>query len=254
MNAPYSVLAGFYDRLGTHPDYTAYAEFVMRLAKEEGAYCDGIILDLACGTGVLTLELAQKGADVVAIDASPEMLGEAGARLMNAGKQALLLNQDMREFELYGSVDCVVCATDSLNYLTKNEDVKKCFDLVHNYLIPDGIFVFDVNTKKKFYEVYGNESYVFEDEDVFCTWQNDFNSKSGICDFLLTFFCRQKNGTWRRYDESQREKYHSEATLKRLLAESGFELLGIYSDFAKTQASKEDLRHYYVCKNIKKEQ
>jgi len=179
------------------------------------------------------------------------MLGQARERLMNAGVHALLLNQDMREFELYGSVDTVVCATDSLNYLTKNEDLAKCLSLVHNYLIPDGIFIFDVNTGKKFKEVYGNESYVFEDGDVFCTWQNDFNPKSGICDFLLTFFCKEKNGMWRRYEESQREKYYSSAVLKKMLTSAGFEILGVYSDFAGTCATEEDLRHYYVCKNIK---
>ncbi len=251
MNAPYSILAGFYDRLGEHPDYDAYAAFVLDTMRKKGAYCDGIVLDLACGTGKLTLALLDKDADVVGVDGSPEMLGEAGMRLMNAGKHALLLNQDMREFELYGSVDAVVCATDSLNYLTKNEDLAKCFSLVHNYLIPDGIFMFDVNTGKKFKTVYGNESYVFEDGDVFCTWQNDFNQRSGICDFLLTFFVKQKSGLWRRYEEIQREKYHSTATLKKMLHEAGFEVLAVYSDYGKTDATEEDLRHYYVCKNIK---
>ena len=252
MNAPYSILAEFYDRLGTHPDYDAYADFVLRTTKEKGAYCDGITLDLACGTGVLTLALLQRGADVVAVDGSAEMLGEAGERLFDAGKHALLLNQDMRELDLYGSIDSVVCATDSLNYLTKTEDLAKTLSLVHNYLIPDGIFIFDVNTAKKFKQVYGNESYVFDDGDVFCTWQNDFNPKSGICDFLLTFFCREKNGLWKRYEECQREKYYSSATLKKLLTAEGFEIMGVYSDFEGTPATEEDLRHYYVCKNIKK--
>lgn len=252
MNAPYSILAAFYDRLGTHLDFDAYADFVLDAVKKNGAYCDGILLDLACGTGALTSALIAKGADVVAIDGSAEMLSEAGTRLMNEGKHALLLNQDMRAFELYGSIDAVVCATDSLNYLTEDGDLAKCFALVHNYLIPDGLFIFDVNTKKKFTEVYGDESYVFDDGDVFCTWQNDFDPQSGICDFLLTFFVKNQKGLWQRYEESQVEKYHSTETLSALLSEAGFEILGVYSDFAGKAACEEDLRHYYVCKNIKK--
>ena len=251
MNAPYSILAEFYDRLGTHLDFDAYAAFVLRTVQEKGAYCDGIVLDLACGTGALTSALISGGADVVAVDGSAEMLSEAGSRLMNEGKHALLLNQDMREFELYGSIDAVVCATDSLNYLTEDGDLAKCFALVHNYLIPDGIFIFDVNTKKKFTQVYGNESYVFDDGDVFCTWQNDFDAQSGICDFLLTFFVKGQKGLWQRYEESQVEKYHSGEELSGLLSAVGFEILGVYSDFAGTEATEEDLRHYYVCKNIK---
>ena len=206
-------------------------------------------LDLGCGTGSMALQLAKRGYDTIGVDGSADMLSEA--RYTYDSEGILYLCQDMRELDLYGSIDSVVCATDSLNYLTKTEDLAKTLSLVHNYLIPDGIFIFDVNTGKKFKEVYGNESYVFDDGDVFCTWQNDFNPKSGICDFLLTFFCREKNGLWQRYEESQREKYYSTAVLKKLLTTEGFEILGVYSDFEGTPATEEDLRHYYVCKNIK---
>ena len=165
----YSAIARVYDKLNKDIDYKKWADFFeecfSRFLKERPE----IILDLACGTGRMTRELATRGYDMIGVDGSADMLGEAYA---SGGEGILYLMQDMRELELYGTVGATVCCLDSLNYLLKNEELSKTFALVHNYSDPDGLFIFDVNTPYKFENIYGDNSYVYEldsEEERFLT-------------------------------------------------------------------------------------
>ena len=160
----------------------------------------------------------------------------------------LWLCQDIRDFELYGTVELVVSCLDTMNHLTTVKDFKKCLSLVHNYLSPNGLFVFDVNGEYKFKNVYGNENYVIETDDSFCVWQNWYNEKTKICDFYITLFSEADGGVYRRYDESQKEKMYKISALKKYLSASGFEFIGAYSDFECNEASDSDERIYIVAK------
>ena len=195
-------------------------------------------------------ELAKRGYDMTGIDYSVEMLDFAREESAKAGlsESILWLCQDMREFELYGTVDAVVCCLDGINHLTDAKDLKKCFSLVHNYLVPDGIFVFDVNAKAKFETVYGDRAYVMEEDNAMCIWQNSYNPKSGICDFYITLFSENEDGTYERFDECQREKMYTIRALKKQLSDSGLEFIGAYSDFNFTPATDNDERIYIVAR------
>ena len=186
---------------------------------------------------------------MIGIDGSPEMLSEAFSK--NDGEhQILYLNQDMREFELYGTVGAVSCCLDSINYLLSESDVKKTFSLVHNYLDPDGLFMFDVNTPYKFEKIYGDNAYILEDDGVYCGWQNFYDKENGICDFYLSIF-EEEDGQYYRQDEHQQERCYTKDTLCRLLTESGFEALEIVSDFDFTEP-KDNTERYYIVARAKK--
>ena len=244
----YDLLAPIYDEINKELDYKKWADFIEKSAIQSLKKRPELVLDLASGTGSMTLELASRGYDMIGVDCSTEMLGIARERAEKMGLDILWLCQDMREFELYGTVDLVISTLDSINHLISDKDLKKCLKLVHNYLNPDGIFIFDINGKAKFENVYGQETYVFETEDCFCTWQNDYDPQSRLCDFYITLFKENGDGTYERYDEEQSEKMYKISDLKKALLKEGFEFIGAYSDFDFTEAKDSDERIYIVAK------
>ena len=144
----------------------------------------------------------------------------------------VFVNQDMCGFELYGTVDAAVCCFDSLNYILDEEKIDKCFGLVRNYLNPGGLFIFDVNSEYKFESIYSNNDIILENKGVFCSWQNSYNRKSRICDFYITLFAEQSDGSYKRYGETQREKYYSIDFFRNILEKNKFEDINIYCDFS----------------------
>ena len=249
----YDLLAPVYDAINRDVDYRKWADFIETILEREYKTRPAeLILDLAAGTGRMTLELASRGYDMTAVDISPEMLDIGRRNAQASGIDGILwLCQDMRGFELYGTVDAVVCCLDSINHLTSSADVRQCMRLVHNYLYPGGIFVFDINGKGKFERVYADRSYVFEEEGSLCVWENFYDERKRICDFYITLFKEEEDGRYSRYDEFQCERMYTLRSLKRMLDESGFELIGAYSDFDFTAATDEDERIYVVSRCIK---
>jgi SAM-dependent methyltransferase len=235
----YTAIARIYDKLNADISYKKWADFVeASFDKYLGARPE-LVLDLACGTGSMALEMASRGYDMIGVDGSEDMLNVAYER--SFGKGILYLCQDMRSFELYGTVGAVLCCLDSINYLLSEEDVKRTFSLVHNYLDPDGLFLFDMNTPFKFENIYSDNAYILEDEmiyegedkpsAVFCGWQNQYDKESGVCDFYLSVFSEDEDGKYYREDEHQRERCYTLEAVKRLLSESGLELVGCFADF-----------------------
>ncbi len=252
MSAQYSNLAAFYDLLNDSVDYDEWLEFILGALERDG-FKPASVLDLACGTGQMALRLAQKGFETIAVDLSAEMLSLAKQKADKEKLDILFLNQDMSEFELYGTVDLVVCCLDSINYLTSPSKVVSCFSAVNNYLNPGGYFVFDINSEYKFKHVYADNAYVFESDKVFCTWQNYYNPTSRICDFYLDFFVEQ-NGVYKRYGETQRERCYTLRQMLSYLKKSGLELKGVYTDFSFTPADEKNQenaeRFYIICQKM----
>ena len=250
----YSSLAGVYDALNTGCDYNALADYLAKEIKENEASKTELVLDLACGTGRLTLMLRDRGYDMTGVDLSEDMLSVAREACYNKGvNDVLWLCQNMTDFELYGTVDACVCSLDSINYLTKISDVKKCFSLVYNYLVPDGIFVFDINTPHRFKCVYGNNAYILEEKGSLCAWQNEYNEKSKLCRFYLSIFSENKDGTYERNDEVQTEKCYTRRQIENALIDTGFEILGVYGDFNHTPAKDDDEKWYFTVRCKKDE-
>jgi len=215
------------------------------------------VLDLACGTGSMTFELNSRGYDMIGADGSEDMLSRAYEKAFEKGiANVLFLCQDMRNFELYGTVGAVVCCLDSINYLTDDGDLEKCFSTVHNYLDPDGLFIFDVNTPHKFERVYGNNHYIFENEDydgnrAYCGWQNEYEPTSKLCSFYLSVFTEDENGKFLRADEQQTERCYTDRELEQSLTRCGFEVLGFYGDYRFSKPT-DDTERWYIVARAKK--
>ena len=251
----YSALAGVYDLFNADLDDVAWANYIEAAFDRFLQRRPEILLDLACGTGRLTKLLADRGYDMIGVDGSPEMLAKAAE---NAGydRRILYLLQDMRSFELYGTVGAVISCLDSVNYLTRAEDLDVCFSLVHNYLDPDGLFLFDVNTPYKFETLYGDEAYLFDGEltegkekrPVFCAWQNHYVKKNRICTFDLSVFYGDGKGSYRREDETQQERCYAREELEKALQKAGFEVLGCFGGFDFSAPVKTTERWYFAAR------
>lgn len=259
----YEAIARVYDKLNADIDYAAWANFIEACFDRYLTARPELVLDLACGTGRMTLPLADKGYDMIGVDGSADMLAQAFERAEGRG-DILWLLQDMRAFELYGTVGAVTCCLDSLNYLLSYEDLARCLACVHNYLDPDGLFLFDMNTPYKFEHTYGDNAYVLEDElvwdegteteeraAVFCGWQNHFDPKTRLCEFDLSLFEELENGTYRRADEHQTERCYSLEEITSALENAGFELLGVWSDFSFSSPTP-DCERWYIGARAKK--
>ena len=244
----YDLLAPFYDAINAEIDYEKWADFIEKIFEKECKNPPELVLDLGCGTGKMTIELASRGYDMTGIDYSPEMLDVARTAAEENGNDILWLCQDMREFELYGTVDATVCCLDCINHLESVEDLESCFKLVHNYLIPDGIFIFDVNARYKFENIYSNNTYTMEEDGAVCIWENDYDPDSQICDFYITLFKECADGRYKRYDEQQSERMYPLAEIKSSLERCKMEFLYAFGDLEFTPGNDECERIYIVAK------
>lgn len=247
----YGVFASFYDRLMEDADYAGRAEYLLSLLKlrrpEKSA---GTVLDLACGSGSLTVELALRGLDVIGVDGSEDMLAAAAGKAAAAGVNPMLLCQDMRRLDLFGTVDAAVCAMDSLNHLCRTDDLRAVFRRLHLFLEPGGLFVFDVNTPYKHRAVLADNAFVFEQPDFLCVWQNRLLPRTAEVDMHLDFFVREAGDRecYRRLSDHVRERAYAERTLRELLKGAGFEVEAVYDDRSFEPPHPDSERVVYVAR------
>lgn len=218
MNA-YHAFALVYDRMMEEIPYEEWCDFVTDRLYRYGIR-DGLMLELGCGTGTLTEMFAARGYDMIGVDNSQEMLAEAVAKREESGYSILYLNQDMREFELYGTVRAVVSLCDTMNYLTEYEDLVTVCRLVNNYLDPGGIFLFDLKTDHYFKSI-GCQSFCDADEEVSFIWDNDYEEELHINSYALTLFVQQKDGLYQRCDEYHEQRAFSIEEVRRAIEEAG---------------------------------
>lgn len=240
----YSKFAQVYDELMEDVPYDKIADIVDSKIKKYGVK-NNIVLDLACGTGTLTKKLSQKGYEMIGADSSPEMLQQAREK----NPDVLFLNQPMEDFELYGTVGAIVCTLDSVNYLLDDESLYEMFRLCNNYLEPDGLLIFDINTEYKFKNTLANNIFTFDSEKIFYTWENNYVEEEKLCDFYLTFFVKEEE-CYFRFDEVHTERVYSDEEISKVLKTNGFSVLEKLDDFTDEQAKKISERVMYVCKNI----
>ena len=240
----YSKFAQVYDLFMDNIDYEGWADYVTDRLKEYGI-TDGLVLELGCGTGTMTGLLADRGYDMIGVDNSEEMLAEAMEKRVESGQDILYLLQDMQEFELYGTVRAVVSVCDSLNYITEREELLQVFRLVNNYLDPEGIFLFDMNTVHKYRDLMGDTTIAENREEGSFIWENYFDEASAVNEYDLTLYIREDGETYRRFEEVHYQRAYDLKTIDRLLADAGMELLAAYDAFTK-EPVKEDSERIYV--------
>lgn len=248
MISPYSSLAFFYDRLTENVGYEKRGAYLHSILKRNGVD-KGILLDLACGTGTNTIYFAKLGYDLIGVDISPEMLMIAQNKITNHNLSALLLRQDITKLDLYGTVDAAICTLDSINHLSNIEDVKKAFSKVSLFLNKGGIFVFDVNTEFKHKNVLGNNTYVYDIDNIFCVWQNEYKEKDKSVKIQLDIFERTSTN-YVRFTEYFSEKAFSINDLSEALDVNGFKILAIFDEMTENQVKQESERIYFVAKKI----
>ena len=238
----YNRFAYLYDELINDVDYEKWVDYYFKIF-ERYAINPKLGLDLGCGTGSMTTALARRSIEMTGVDLSEDML--MVAREKSEGMDILYLNQDMCEFELYGTVDFIISSLDCINYITDKRDLLKVMKLANNYLNPGGLFIFDINTRHKLKNVIGNNTFILENEDVFCSWQNEYDKKRRICQFYLTFFCRDKDG-YKRFDEEHSERAYDIEEIKSIIESSGMRLLKVYDEHSFSAPKKNSERVFFV--------
>ena len=244
----YQEFASVYDEFMQEVSYSEWADYIEALLKRFGCRPE-LVLDLACGTGSLTVELAKRGYDMIGADVSEDMLEIAREKCEEAGTQVLFLQQDMREFELYGTVGAIVCTCDSLNYVTEKEDVLQVFRLANNYLDPGGLFIFDINTEYKFRSVLADTCRAETYEDAAYIWENYYYEEEKINEYQVTFFREDpESGLYERSEETHYEKAYSAEEIKELLERAGLRCEGVYDAFTMDQPRPESERICFVAR------
>lgn len=248
----YTSFAEVYDRFMDNIPYKDWCEYVTGLLNEYGIR-DGLILDLGCGTGSLTELLAERGYDMIGVDNSEDMLQIAMDKREKSGKDILYLMQDMREFELYGTVRAVLSICDCMNYILEYEDMVKVFRLVNNYLDPGGIFIFDLNTIYK-YETLMGESTIAEDrEECSFIWDNYYDKESKINEYDLSLFIRQEEDLYRKYTENHYQRAYSLEEVKLAINEAGMDFVSAFDAFTQNPVKDTSERIYIIARERGKE-
>ena len=178
-------------------------------------------------------------APMIGVDASEEMLQAAMEKRTRSGQDILYLLQDMREFELYGTVRAVVSICDSINYILEYEDLVRVFTLVNNYLDPGGVFIFDLNTVYKYQNILGDNTFAEDREESSFIWDNFYDEEDQVNEYDLTLFIREENGLYRKYTETHYQKAYDLTTVRRALKEAGMEFAAAYDAFTKEPPKKD---------------
>lgn len=263
---PYTGFASVYDMFMDNVPYDEWADYVHALLKKYQIE-NGLLLELGCGTGSMTRRMAQKGFDMIGIDYSEEMLQIAREKSIEGEDNILYLCQDMREFELYGTVAAVISVCDSMNYILTEEDLLQVFKLVNNYLDPHGLFIFDYDTQYAYKEVLGDNTIAENREEGSFIWENTFYEDEMVNEINLSLFIPEQNpndaeevnkpydnpdsGLYRKYEETHYRKAFPLETIKRLIEEAGMEWVAVYDALTENRPGSECERFYIIVREKK---
>ena len=237
----YDGLAGSYDAMMTDASYQKRVSWLEKLFRTSGIPVR-TVLDLACGTGTIACLLAERGYRVTATDGSEEMLVQAMLKAAELEENApLFLHQAMPKLRLLEPVDAVISTIDSLNYLTRERELRETFKRVYRWLKPGGAFIFDVNTPYKLRRMDG-QMYMDETEDSFCVWRTFFSERTQVCTYQVDLFQEREDGAWERTFEEHREKAWSMDQLRLFLEEAGFEGITVTGDLSSKPPKAEEDR------------
>lgn len=242
----YGVFSEFYDALTANVSYDTVAQVLGSLLTRYGKG-RGLLLDLACGTGSVSVRLAEKGYEVIGVDLSPEMLAEAQNKAYKNGQNILFLCQDMTKLDLYGTVDAAVCTLDGLCHLPDEGSVFAALEKVSLFMNPGGVFLFDVNSVYKHRAVLGNNTFVYDTDEVYCVWQNTLLSDGVTVQMDLDFFEPVSDeGDYVRQSERFTERAYPREALEAMLQKAGFTVLGVFDGYTENPAHDTSERLLYA--------
>jgi SAM-dependent methyltransferase len=265
-NSIYSGFALVYDLFMDNVPYDEWTEYLMGLLQEHNVN-EGLVLELGCGTGNITRRLATKGYDMIGIDNSEEMLeiardveyegclGDEDSSLSDCSS-ILYLQQDMRDFELYGTVAAVVSICDSMNYITSEEELLKVFRLVNNYLDENGVFIFDMNTEYKYRCILSDNIIAENREDCSFIWENYYHEDKMLNEYDITMFVKLEDGEeqlFERFQETHYQKAYTCEHIIQLLEKAGMEFVAVYDAFTHNPPTNESERLYFIAREKEQE-
>ncbi len=249
----YTGFAGVYDIFMDNVPYEEWAGYLWEILREYGIE-DGLLLELGCGTGSMTECMAGYGYDMIGVDYSIEMLELAWKKKEKSGHDILYLNQDMREFELYGTVGAVISVCDSVNYILEDGGLTEMFRLVNNYLDPGGIFLFDFNTEYKYQEVLGVQVIAEDREDCSFIWDNYYDDAERINEYELTLFIREEESElYRKYQETHFQRAYTLEEMRQYIEESGLLYVTAYDAYTRQPPGERSERICVVAREQGKE-
>ena len=223
---PYQSFAKVYDMFMDDMPIDEWLAFIEHIWAQYSLHPE-LVLDIGCGTGAVTVPLAKKGYNVIGVDISEDMLSEARQKADCLDLDILFLNQDMRDFELYGTVDSVVCICDTVNYLKGNEELKRFCGLAYNYLNTGGLFIFDISTEYKFAEVLADNMFCDITDQAAYIWENTFYPDRHVNEYLVTFFI-QDGPKYDRFEELHELYAFNAADIISILKTAGFSDIKAY--------------------------
>ena len=248
--AGYGDFAYYYDMLTENVDYKSRCEYICNLLAENGVG-KGILLDLACGTGTMSMLLSDRGYDVIGVDASEDMLSVAQEKKTESGKDIMFLCQRMEELDLFGTINGAVCTLDSINHITDEDTVKKVFSKVSLFMEDKGLFLFDVNTPYKHREILGDNTFIYDMDDVYCVWQNSTDKKTLLTEVSLDIFERdteEEDDVYYRYCEEFSERGYELSEIEKWLTEYKFEVLGVFEEMTKKPVGETTQRAVFLAR------
>ena len=235
-----------YDKL-QDADYNGFVEFYKKVFEKFGLN-PKLVLDLACGTGSLSVLLSQRGFDVIGTDASEDMLTKAQEKKYDSAPDAIFLCQKMEELDLFGTINAAVCTLDSINHVTDESKVKEIFRRVSLFMEDGGIFIFDVNTPYKHKSILADNTFVYDMDEVYCVWQNSTDENLITTVSLDIFEYDEETDSYIRYGEEFSERGYELDLLKKFAEENKFEVIGIYDELTKESLKETSQRAVFVLK------
>ena len=242
----YDNFASVYDILMSDADYEKRSEYILELFKGFDRK-PTLLLDVACGTGTFSNLFAETGLEVIGADISEEMLSVARENSAEMGLNVLYLCQSAEELDLYGTVDGAVCLMDSINHITDKNALQKAFSRISLFLEPERLFIFDVNTPFKHKEILGNNTFILDEEGVYCVWQNEYNQNTHETQITLDFFLEDGDRYFRSGEEFCERAYTNDE-LEKMLTYAGFKIEAVFDDLTQNPPTEKSERLFYICR------
>lgn len=249
----YEVFASVYDELMDNIPYDDWCTYIIEVLQKYGVN-NGLICELGCGTGEITERLADAGYDMIGIDNSYEMLEVANEKKLDTSHESILyLMQDMREFELFGTVNAIVCVCDSINYLTELSDITHVFRLANNYLESKGVFICDFKTRHYFRDVVADSTIAEDRDDVSFIWDNYYDAETDINELTLSLFIPEADDSdnaplYRKFQEFHYQRGLTLDDMRKCVSDSGMELVAMYDAFTFEPATDSSERVYVIAR------